>query len=115
MTLTQVLGLIDVVGALVVLWAAFRITSRFGIKTDLERWALIRRGVYLGMAWALFSLGIKYLNSPVRMVDPPEFIYQASLLFGIIVFPLLRAFNLISQDTFLAFHGSGARGDRSEP
>lgn len=108
--LTWVLGIEDAVCGVVMLWAALRITENAGFKTVASRWSLFRRALYCGMAWAFFSLGVNRLCGSYN-VNLGEFAAQSTLVFGIMIFPLLRAVNAISQDTFLAFHGFGSAGD----
>lgn len=75
-------------GAVLMLWSAVKITGHFGWRTSQERWALLRRAVYWMLTMSLLCLGFG--------VD--GFLSRAMLLLGIILFPLMRAVGLISQD-----------------
>lgn len=113
MTLVQILGIEDLFGCGVLLYSALVNTRNAGLKRGQDRWALGRRFLYCSMSWAMFSLALTRLSlnndwNLTRM----QFLDQSILLFGIILFPFLRAVNFISQDVFLSFHGSGARSDR---
>ncbi len=103
MTLAQILGMIYILVGLIMLWAGFRMTTQYGFKNADERWSLLRRGVYCVIAFALFSIGVKRMHGGVS-IAPDEFVYEAMLLAGIMIFPLLRATNLISPNTFMGFH-----------
>lgn len=65
----------------------------------MARWALFRRGVYCLLSIALFGLGWDRLSG-----DYPaswgEMCWQGILVFGIMIFPLLRVMGFITQDTF---------------
>ena len=95
----QILGVVDLVAAVVMLWTLLRITTAFGLRTPTARWALFRRAVYCTLSIALFGLGWDRLSG-----DYPaswgEICWQGILVFGIMVFPLLRAMGFITQDTF---------------
>lgn len=107
------LGCIDVVAGLVMLWAALRITSRAGFRTAEARWALCRRFVYGATSIAIFGLGVGRLQGDHPVTSTGETLFQLILLFGVVVFPLLRAFNWITQDQFKNVDGSyERRGER---
>lgn len=95
----HILGILDIIGAFTMLWANQRITSLAGFSTIQKRWALYRRAIYLIMATALFILGVK------RFIDDGDDIVaaiaQGSLLIGIMFYPLLRAFGVITQDMLI--------------
>lgn len=113
MTLVQILGIEDLFGCGVLLYSALVNTRNAGLRSGQDRWALGRRFLYCSMSWAMFSLALTRLSlSNDWNLTPMQFFNQTILLFGIIIFPFLRAVNLISQDIFLDAHGSGARSDR---
>jgi len=93
----ELLGILDVIGALVMLWSNQRITRAAGVSNRLAQWALLRRVLYLAATFALFVLGVKRLEN-LTSFDPSELIAQSILLIYIILFPLLRAFGWITQD-----------------
>ena len=102
----QFLGGLDMLAAFVMLWANQCITAKAGFSTPQKRWALTRRIIYCSMATALFILGVERFTgtyeSPVI-----ESVAQIMLLAGIMLFPLLRALGLITQDVYV----DGLRGD----
>ena len=101
-----VLGALDMIGAVLMVWAFQRITTIAGLKTTTARWALFRRMLYCSMAFALFGLGVERIFNDYR-ADLIECLFQGTLLVGIIIFPLLRAFGWISQDSFVKAEGLG--------
>jgi len=105
-TMTITLGVLDVLASFVLAWAGLSVTTSFGLRTTEQVWALFRRAVYLGAALDLFSIGVHRLDlqHPVTL---PEFVSHAYLVFVVVVFPILRAFNRITQDRFNAVHGTG--------
>jgi hypothetical protein len=94
------LGTLDILGGLVMVWAFQRITTFAGWRTYQQRWALFRRALYVLMAIALFGLGIERVFGDYR-VNRVEWFFQTVLLLGVMVFPVLRAAGLITQDIFL--------------
>jgi hypothetical protein len=99
-SLVGVHGVLDAVAGLLMLWSALRITTDWGWHTIRKRWAFFRRVVYFLMAFALFGLGIGHLDGRYANTIQ-ETLFQILLVMGIMVFPLLRAFGLISQDALL--------------
>lgn len=106
MTLAAVLGIIDLVAGLVMLWSALRITSAAGLRTTQGRWAMFRRFVYGSTSIAIFGLGLGRLDGDHPVSGAGEMIFQIMLLFGVMIFPLLRAANWITQDQFKAVDGT---------
>lgn len=102
----QILGWLDMCAAFVMLWANQRITAIAGFHSPQARWALCRRFVYLSMAMALFLLGCKRFFG--TNYDVIEACAQGVLLLGIMIFPLLRALGVITQDMLI----DGIRTDR---
>lgn len=111
MTLTHWLGVFDILASLLMLAAGLTITTPFGFASPQKRWALFRRGVYILVTWALFSQGARFLLAHYT-IDFHGAVEHLILVYAIVVFPVLRWAGFISQDTFLAFHGSGRAGDR---
>jgi hypothetical protein len=103
-TLGVVLGTEDVIGSMMLLWATLCITTRAGITDPSARWALFRRVLYLSTSVALFSLGVHRLENTV-VVPLHYFLEQSVILYCVTIFPLLRAWHMISQDTFDAWQG----------
>lgn len=94
-------GIVEVLAALLMLWSLLRITTPAGWHSTQARWALFRRFVYGMMTIALFGLGIGRLDGRYAVDSDEQLMFQMMLLFGIVVFPLLRAFGFISQDALL--------------
>jgi hypothetical protein len=92
-------GTIDAFCGFVMVWSFVRITTAAGLRTVQARWALFRRFVYACSSIALFGLGVGRWNGEYPLV-PSEAVLQMMLLFGVVIFPLLRAFGWITQDTF---------------
>lgn len=102
MTLTQILGILFVAGSLLVIWANLHNTGGAGLRTASARWALIRRGLYCVLSWALFAHGVSSLNSAViTPMGANDFVYQVIILGGSVVFPVLRALDWTTQDMLL--------------
>lgn len=104
--LEVVLGVVECVAGFVLLWATMRITTAAGFSSSQTRWALFRRFVYGSQSIALFGLGLAHLAS-YSMPEPLRFLFQFVIMFGVIIFPVLRAFGWINQDQFQAVDGSG--------
>jgi hypothetical protein len=100
LNLNSILGIEYVFGGLVMLWANLRVTEKFGLATTQERYALFRRMIYSLMSFSLFALGVLAFErfSVIRL---DELAYDTVILFGIVVFPILRAFHFINQDSFM--------------
>lgn len=96
-----VVGCVEVLAALLMLWSLLRITTPAGWHSTQARWALFRRFVYSMMTIALFGLGVGRLDGRYVADSNEQLMFQMMLLFGVMVFPLLRAFGLISQDALL--------------
>ena len=107
--MTVVLGFIDVFVGIVMLWSALRITSAATLRTMQGRWALFRRCVYSSTSIAIFGIGLGRLNGDHPVMNAEEMALQLMLLFGVVIFPLLRAFNWITQDSFKHVDGSYER------
>lgn len=103
------LGVVEAFAGFVLLWATMRITTTSGFMTSQRRWAFFRRLVYASQAVALFGLGLGHLES-LSIPDPLKFFFQFSIVFGVVAFPLFRAFNWITQDQFKHVDGSYERG-----
>ena len=93
-----VLGMIDIAGAFVLLWCAQRITVHAGWRTTVERWAMVRRITYFLSVFALFVLGINHLG--VAIQTPVQHAAQIIVVVSLILFPILRAAGIITQDFF---------------
>jgi hypothetical protein len=95
----------DLFASILLFWALLKITTASGLWSAAARWALFRRGIYCLMSIALFGLGWDRVSG-----DYPaswgEIAWQVSLVFGIMIFPLLRVMGVITQDTF----ANGGRG-----
>jgi hypothetical protein len=106
----QWFGALDICAAILMLWTLLKITTAAGLWTPMARWALFRRGIYCLLSIALFGLGWDRLSG-----DYPaswgELCWQGVLVFGIMIFPLLRVMGCITQDTF-ANGGTGGLRDR---
>jgi hypothetical protein len=103
------LGVFDVLGALVLIWANQRITTAAGFSSPAKRWALFRRMIYCIGAIAFFVLGIGRFSGHYDATTY-EAVSHSMLVFIILVFPVLRAVGWITQDTFL----DGVRSDPSQ-
>ena len=101
----QALGVMDAVAGFVLLWSALRITAIAGFRTLQARWALFRRIVYGSTSISLFGLGVGRFSGEYIVSSDSWAVFQFMLLFGVLIFPLLRAFDLISQDQFKDVHG----------
>lgn len=95
-----VLGTLDVLAGIMMVWAFQRITTIAGLRTPQQRWALFRRFLYGFVAIALFGLGVERLFGEYP-ADLSECIFQAVLLFYVMIFPILRAGGFITQDFYL--------------
>jgi len=93
----EILGILDIIGAFVMLWANQRITICAGWHNKIAQWALLRRTAYLAVAFSLFALGIKRAGT-FDYFDPMEIAAQVVLLVYVIIFPVLRAAGWITQD-----------------
>lgn len=95
----QILGALDILCAIAMLWSNQRITASAGFSNPQARWALYRRSVYILMTAALFILGVK------RFLDDDDDLLaalaQGGLLIGIMFFPVLRALGFITQDMLI--------------
>lgn len=96
-----IVGIVEVLAALLMLWSLLRITTPAGWHSTQARWALFRRFVYGMMTIALFGLGIGRLDGRYAVDSDEQLMFQMMLLFGIMVFPMLRALGFISQDALL--------------
>ena len=107
-----VLGTEDAGAALAMLWSAMKITTEFGFRSRREVWALMRRFFYYCMSAALMYLGLRRFSG--LFPDPSiwQFLAGSAIAIGIIVFPIMRALGLITQDELLLSEGSG---DGDEP
>lgn len=105
--LNTILGIEYVFGGLVMLWANLRVTEKFGLATTQERYALFRRMIYSVMSFSLFALGILAFER-AGAIRLDELIYDTVILFGIVVFPILRAFHFINQDSFMPVNSGPA-------
>ena len=113
LTLTEVLGLEDVVAGVLLLAATLRITTHAGLASRRARWALFRRVLYVTTAGALFSIGVDRLEG-ADVVTAARFAQQTVVLFAVMAFPILRALRGISEADLDAFQGvrdSGVPGD----
>lgn len=99
----------EILAALVLLWATFRITTVAGFRSLEARWALFRRGIYSITAIALFAMGVQRMRGEVG-TSAEEALYQSILVISVVTFPVLRALCYISQDTFNAFHSWQSSG-----
>jgi len=100
------LGGFELASSLILLWALQKITTISGFKTKQARWALFRRAVYCQTSVALFGLGIEHLiGDDYRSVALLR-LFSFMLVFGVMVFPLLRAIGAVSQDFFLYIDGA---------
>lgn len=99
------LGSVECIAGLVLLWATLRITTAAGFRTSQGRWAAFRRLVYGSQSVALFGLGLAHLDS-YAIPNGLKFLLQFVIMFGVIAFPLLRAFGWITQDQFKAVDGT---------
>lgn len=95
----HVLGVLDIAAALVLLWAMQRITGHAGLNNQQARWALIRRVTYALVAIALFGLGVGRLSGTYVPSGVTWTVFQVILLIYIILFPMLRALDVVSQDS----------------
>lgn len=107
--MTGMIGCLDLFFGFLMLWAMLRITTAANLRTTQGRWALFRRIVYGSTSIAIFGLGISRLDGHHPITSVGEFIFQIMLLFGVAIFPLLRAFNWITQDQFKAVDGTSDR------
>jgi hypothetical protein len=98
------LAAFDFIGAFALLWANQRITFRAGLDSDEARWALIRRFTYIIVTGALFMKGVYRLETIDVPIDWVDGLAQMPILIGLILFPMLRAFDVISQDAFINGH-----------
>ena len=101
----HLLGFADMTAGIVLLWAAMKITTAASFRTIQGRWAFFRRLVYASTSIAAFSLGVGRLNGEYDAA-PTEVLFHLMLLFGLIAFPMLRAFGWITQDQFKSVDGT---------
>jgi hypothetical protein len=97
----RLLAIMDIVAAVVLLWANQRITTKAGLMDRQARWALFRRVMYSVTAFSLFVLGINRLFFD-RTISNIEVLAQLWLLVYIIIFPIMRAAGFITQDLVLS-------------
>lgn len=107
--LEVLLGCTECLAGFVLLWATMRITTAAGFTSSQRRWALFRRIVYGSQAIALFGLGLAHLDS-YTITEGLKLFFQFIIMFGVVAFPVLRAFGWITQDQFQAVDGSYQRG-----
>ena len=105
------LGVVEGVAGFVLLWATLRITTTAGFSSPECRWALFRRIVYGSQSVSLFGLGLAHLDG-YSTPDALKLLFQFIIMFGVIAFPLLRAFGWITQDKFKMVDGTYERGQR---
>jgi hypothetical protein len=103
--LSTILAIEDILGSIVMLWAALRITTRAGFHDAQARWALFRRAVYCVGSIALFDLGVLRLHGSPPVADIEDMLCHTVVLGVVLIFPLMRAFNWITQDAFDVFQG----------
>lgn len=101
LTAVQLMGLGDIVAAMIILWAMIHNTTEAGFGTTRARFALFRRAVYCLVSISLFGLGWDRVNS-FPLERNADLIFHAILVFAITIFPLLRLLGMISQDSFIA-------------
>jgi hypothetical protein len=106
---TQMLGVGYICAAILMLWTLLKITTAAGLWTQQARWALFRRAVYCLLSIALFGLGWDHLSGDYPATR--EIVCQSMLVFGVMIFPLLRVMGVITQDTF-AQGGTGGLSDQ---
>ncbi len=104
----RLLAIMDIVAAVIMLWANQRITTRAGFENRQARWALFRRVIYCSTALALFVLGINRLFYD-RTISNVEVLAQLELLAYIVAFPVMRAVGFITQDMVLDLVGDSGR------
>lgn len=110
--IAQILGIEYALAFVGLLWAALTITKHFGWRTTFQRWALGRRVIYFMTAMALLYLGIERFERHYP-VDWSELGANTVILLYIVVFPVLRALDIISQDFLIGFQN--LRRDRVPP
>lgn len=107
MTLAHVLGFVEGAGGLLMVWSFLSTTGGWGYRTPQARWATLRRFIYGCISIALLGLGTEELSASAAVLAPQQFAYQLTLLIGVLIFPVMRAFNLITQDTFRSSDAAG--------
>ncbi len=91
--LRQMLGITDVVGALILLWCTQKITSGAGFTTARARCALLARFTYFTAALAFFILGAERLgNVPEGTIG---YLSHFVELLALMVFPVIRAAKIV--------------------
>lgn len=118
MTPNVALGILFVLAALAMAWSNQRITTAAGFGSPTARWALVRRTVYVGMAIALARIGLTCLDGDFTLgctMQWKDSVALAAIAFGILLFPMLRALGIITQDTFVGSNGSPGHAGSSYP
>lgn len=101
--MTETLAIVDILCAFVLMKLIIQITDNWGFKSPQARWAALRRFVYLAVSVALFSKGmLRIEGEKANLVDGID---QVIVLVGLMLFPSLRAFGLISQDKWQQVNG----------
>lgn len=109
----DIIGALEIVASIVLLWAMQKVTTVAGLRSTAARWALFRRFIYCEMAVAMFGLGAEhFLGDAYRNVNMIA-LFQGMVVFGVMIFPLLRATGWISQDFLISvendhFHRRGS-------
>ncbi len=99
--LGYILGALDASAGVIMVAALVRITTTAGWRTPQQRWAQFRRGTYSCISIALWGLGWGRMTGDIPAPTLSEFLFQSMLLYGIMIFPLLRWLGWISQDALL--------------
>ena len=93
----EILAIMDVLGGFAMVALMQQITFGWGWRTVDERWAMVRRIIYAAVAFALFEKGVYRIehSDPIPIEDGGA---QLVILIALILFPLLRALKVITQD-----------------
>jgi hypothetical protein len=92
------LVIMDALGALWIVYLTQALTKHACFTGSAQqKWAMVRRAILLLAAFCLFAKGVWRTEKP-QMVDWVEFLTQLGIIFALLVFPLLRYLDVITQD-----------------
>ena len=88
----------DGFGSLWIIFLTQALTSHACFTGDPRaKWAMVRRAILLLAAFSLFAKGVWRTEKPL-MVDWVEFSTQFVIIVALLIFPLLRYLDVITQD-----------------
>lgn len=98
------LTVMDVGSALLVIYLMQSLTPHACFTGSAQnKWAMLRRFVFAFVSYALFARGVWRINK-ISPVDWWEFHTQFIIILGLVLFAVMRAMNVITQDEWRERH-----------